>query len=63
MAVHFNALCAGVRGLTIKLGRPNLTKIIYENFHIERWVLKIDNETNGRGIGNFFGFINADSLF
>jgi hypothetical protein len=35
---------------------PNLTKIIYENFHIERWVLKIDNESNGRGIGNFFGF-------
>jgi hypothetical protein len=35
---------------------PNLTKIIFENFHIERWVLKIENESNGRGIGNFFGF-------
>ena len=32
---------------------PNLTKLIIENFHIERWVLKIDNENSGRGIAYF----------
>lgn len=32
---------------------PNITKLIFNNFHIERWVLKIDNEVNGRGIAFF----------
>lgn len=32
---------------------PALTKLITENMSIERWVFKIDNEHNGRGIAYF----------
>ena len=32
---------------------PSLCKLIMENFHIERWVFKIDDEYKGRGIAYF----------
>ena len=32
---------------------PSLTKLIIENMHTERWLFKIDNEHNGRGIAYF----------
>ena len=32
---------------------PNLTKLIIDNMHTERWLFKIDNEHNGRGIAYF----------
>jgi hypothetical protein len=32
---------------------PCLCKLMMENFHIERWIFKIDNEHSGRGIAYY----------